>query len=200
MPNIATDIRNISKVRASAPENVCRNLGTTTKIPIRNNGEKKIDALNGISSMSLTILSNRQMHRLLTFYFALNFDQRRSRFGAAMSDGAILKRLRFVDWERAVVVVCALGNRIVAVAEMHFMSSKPCADLAVFGLESPFRSDIWCHLVQVCAFAAGHRQCPSIHVQFNPDFPQSVFLLQSIGEVEFDGETAVCSVEGYCPE
>lgn len=89
-------------------------------------------------SRSFRSLSAAELVGLLcSLYLAFCFDQRRARFGAAVSDESIARYCRELAQREVLVVGCLAPDGLVAVAELH-----PCRDsieLALAGRDTQDR-------------------------------------------------------------
>ena len=71
-------------------------------------------------SLAFRSLSTAELEALLRpFYLGLRFDDRRARFGAAVSDGSIASYCRELPSGEAVVIGCVAPDGLVAVVELH---------------------------------------------------------------------------------
>ena len=81
----------------------------------------------GISSLSVVCsfraLSAEDKKLLHRFYLDLNSDERRHRFGGAVSDESITRHCAGIDWNSVVVLACFAKQDILSVVELHPVSS-----------------------------------------------------------------------------
>ena len=72
---------------------------------------------NALSFKSLLPFEIRSA--LLPFYLGLDFDGRRARFGAGISDSVIAKHCANLNLDHAIVLACEAADRFVAAIELH---------------------------------------------------------------------------------
>jgi hypothetical protein len=77
--------------------------------------------------------------KLEAFFLALDFDQRRDYFGGGLSDEAISRFCRGVDWEQTTIIACSTASCLDAVAFIVAIPSNlKAAELSVI---CPHRCD-----------------------------------------------------------
>src|ERR1700754_2199267 len=102
---------------------------------------------------------------LLPFYLGLDFDARRKRFGAAMSDEAIRQHCTRLNLDNAIVLVCEGPEGLIAAIELHPLAyGWADTELAFVSPTDADRTTIVAHLLQLAAFAAGERGCTAFVV------------------------------------
>jgi hypothetical protein len=147
---------------------------------------------------SLRFLTANDLDKIEAFYLALDFDNRRQRFGGGQSDEAIVSYCRMIDWTNTIVIGRGSFHLLDAVLEIHPLSSN--WDRAEITLTCPLdcdRSRIFAELFQLAAFAAGERGCTKFVVYLNAGCSELVPILHSLGEHTSDGEVLNIDTSGY---
>src|SRR4051794_31155097 len=131
-------------------------------------------------SRSFRSLSAAELVGLLcSLYLAFCFDQRRARFGAAVSDESIARYCRELAQREVLVVGCLAPDGLVAVAELH-----PCRDsieLALAGPDTDDRITIYGHLLQLVAVEARRRGCPGVVINMEVGGPGPIDVVRRLG-------------------
>lgn len=100
---------------------------------------------------------------LLPFYVNLGFDDRRARFGGAMSDDAVTKHCERLDRHDAIILGCWAPSRLLAAVELHPVTEDwEFTELGIADCAERDRTTIIAHLLQLAAFAAGKRGCTTL--------------------------------------
>jgi hypothetical protein len=121
---------------------------------------------------------------LLPFYLALDFDARRKRFCGAVSDNAIERHCRTLDFDHAIVLACSGRTGLVATIELHpLVPDWQYAELALAEPAVADRTTIVAHLLQLAAFAAGKRGCTEFVIQCCSPERDYLHLLRGIGRI-----------------
>jgi hypothetical protein len=145
-------------------------------------------------SRSFRSLSAAELVGLLcSLYLAFCFDQRRARFGAAVSDESIARYCRELAQREVLVVGCLAPDGLVAVAELH-----PCRDsieLALAGRDTDDRITIYGHLLQLVAFEARRRGCRRLVMNMEIAGPEPLDLLRGIGPLCIQDEIATVDLD-----
>jgi hypothetical protein len=137
------------------------------------------------SATSFRSLSGCDLIELLPqFYLGLDFDARRARFGAAVSNESIIRHCRGLDLNQALVLGCAGSTGLVAVVELHPMSPVwEDAELALSDQAATDRIMILGHLLQLVALDL-----------FDGDLLR---LLRGMGRVRLRGDSAHVDISEY---
>lgn len=148
------------------------------------------------NTASFRSLSEGEIESLVQpFYLGLGFDARRSRFGGATSDDAIVRYCRELAPKQAMLIGCIEQAGLVAVIELH-----PCADVAELAFASAAGCErllIYGHLLQLAAFAAGKRGCRELLAPVELIEPEVLELLRSMGQVSIRDGIASVDLDEY---
>jgi hypothetical protein len=125
--------------------------------------------------------------KLRAFFVSLDFDQRRSYFGGALSDQAITEFCEAVDWNRMAIVACSTPNCLEAIAFISYIRpSCETAELAMACSLNCDRSTTVGDLFDlVTAMAPAHCEL-IIHREFAMPELIHLALERSIGEIAVD--------------
>lgn len=135
---------------------------------------------------------------LLSFYLALDFDARRTRFCGAVSDDAIKRHCRRLDLEQAIVLACSAPAGLVAAIELHpLLPSWEASELAIAECATTDRTIIIANLLQLAAFAAGKRGCTTFIIPSYSSGHVLLQLLRGMGRVLVQGDTVRVELDGY---
>jgi hypothetical protein len=138
--------------------------------------------------------------RLTRFYLGFDFEARRSRFGEAGSDDAIIEYCDAIEWRRSILIARAGAVDLKAVLEIHPLSQQwDCAELIAACPDDDDRIHCFAQLLQIAAFAAGQRGCRTFLVPLDDTSREILPLLQGLGRVRlaatqacvYLGDTAV---------
>ena len=122
--------------------------------------------------------------RLIRFYLGFDFEARRSRFGEAVSDDAIIEYCDAIEWRRSILIARAGAVDLKAVLEIHPLSQQwDCAELIVACPDDDDRIHCFAQLLQIAAFAAGQRGCRTFLVPLDDTSREILPLLQGLGRV-----------------
>jgi hypothetical protein len=136
--------------------------------------------------------------RLIRFYLGFDFEARRSRFGAAVSDDAIIDYCDAIEWRRSILIARAGAYDLKAVLEIHPLSQQwDCAELIAACPDDDDRIHCFAQLLQIAAFAAGQRGCRSFLVPLDDTSREIMPLLQGMGRVRLATTQACVDLEGY---
>lgn len=135
-------------------------------------------------------LSAEQAPLLVPFFTAMNFDERRCRFGAGVSNASISEYCRHVDFTQAEIFGCFSRDDLLAVVELHpLAASADCAELGMASLATEHRNLIFGHLLQLVAFAGGRRCYRTLVCTAEFLDPDILALLRSMGRVASRDDT-----------
>jgi hypothetical protein len=105
-------------------------------------------------------LSAEDCEEVARFYRELDFDQRRSRFGAALSDAALDTFCQRIEWRRTIMIACLSANRLEAVLEIYqAVASWRCCEIALACRLAGDTGVVVAQLLQLAAFMAGKLGC-----------------------------------------
>lgn len=136
--------------------------------------------------------------KLVKFYLALDDEQRRIRFGAAIEDGIVRRHCRQIDWKSSLVIGCMNASATEAALEIHaFAADWRRAELAFTCHASDDRRLIAGHLLQLAAFAAGRLGCEQFIVLLDQDSHTLLPLLRGMGELIIQGDCASVELGDY---
>jgi hypothetical protein len=136
--------------------------------------------------------------RLIRFYLGFDFEARRSRFGEAVSDDAIIDYCDAIEWRRSILIARAGAVDLKAVLEIHPLSQQwDCAELITACPDDDDRIHCFAQLLQIAAFAAGQRGCRTFLVPLNDTSSEILPLLQGMGRVRLATTQACVDLEGY---
>ena|ERR1700760_338723 len=125
--------------------------------------------------------------KLQAFFVSLDFDQRRSYFGGALSDQAITAFCEAVDWDRMRIIACSTPSCLEAIAFISYtLPSCETAELSMVCSQNCDRSRTVHHLFDL-ATATAPADCELIvHREFA--MPELIQLVheRSIGEIAVD--------------
>jgi hypothetical protein len=145
-------------------------------------GEFLTSSTSALVFKSLT--ASEVVGSLLPFYLSLDFDARRKRFGAAMSDDAVERHCARLNSDVAIVLACADSEGLVAAIELHPLAyGWADAELALVSRAGADRTTIVAHLLQLAALAAGERGCTAFVVSPFASEADFVDLLRGMGRV-----------------
>ena len=121
----------------------------------RHHPEAPEEAMAGGASRFLTA---EDAGRLTQFYLGFDFEARHDRFGAEVSDHAIIDYCDAIEWRRSVLIARASAVVLEAALEIHPLSQQwDCAELIAACPSRGDRGDSLARLLQIAAFAAGQR-------------------------------------------
>jgi hypothetical protein len=136
--------------------------------------------------------------RLTRFYLGFDFEARRSRFGEAVCDDAIIDYCDAIEWRRSILIARAGAVDLKAVLEIHPLSQQwDCAELIAACPDDDDRIHCFAQLLQIAAFAAGQRGCRSFLVPLDDTSREILPLLQGMGRVRLATTQACVDLEGY---
>jgi hypothetical protein len=145
-----------------------------------------------------SLTANELKISLLSFYLALDFDGRRARFGAAVSDDSLRQHCRQLDPDRTIVIACWGPSGLVAAIELHPLSSGwEDSELVLADRATADRTKIIAHLLQLAAFAAGERGCTTLILPCCSPERVLVELLRGMGRVRVQGDTIRAELGEY---
>ena len=153
-------------------------------------------ALDKGRSLKMLESADAEMH--LRFYLGLKVGERRARFGAAISDEAIRRYCRAIDWSRMIAIGRVRTCSLEAVIEIH----PPCAswhtaEIALASAVPAARTRIFAELLQIAAFAAGHRGCSTFTMLLNSADRELLPLLADMGNVVHVEDHIAVDLGGY---
>jgi hypothetical protein len=149
-----------------------------------------------MAAASFKSLSEGDIEALLQpFYLGLGFDARRTRFGCATSDDAILRYCRELASKDCMLFGGIEPTGLVAVVELHPHAHS--AELAFASVAKSERVLIYAHLLQLAAFAAGRRGYRELLVSIELIEPEVLDLLRSMGQVGICEGTARVDLGEY---
>lgn len=125
--------------------------------------------------------------KLQAFFVSLDFDQRRSYFGGALSDQAITEFCRTVDWDRMGIIACSTASCLEAIAFISYTCpSCETAELSMACSQNCDRSRTVRHLFELATATAPAHCELIIHREFA--MPELIHLVheRSIGEIAVD--------------
>jgi hypothetical protein len=94
--------------------------------------ETRHTELSSPNATSFRQLGPQDSAKLEAFFVSLDFDQRRSYFGGALSDHAITEFCAAVDWDRMAIVACSTPDCLEAIAFISYVRpSCETAELSV---------------------------------------------------------------------
>jgi hypothetical protein len=147
------------------------------------------------SFRALSVEDRQSMHR---FYLGLDFDERRRRFGGAVSDCSIARHCAGIDWNQAVVLACFGAQDILAVVELHSLSSAwDRAELALVCKPHGDSQTIIAHLLQLAAFAAGKAGCRELLLSRDGLAGDTLDILRGMGRVFVGAEQVAVDLGEY---
>jgi hypothetical protein len=121
---------------------------------------------------------------LTRFYLGFDFEARRSRFGDAVSDDAIIDYCDAIEWRHSVLIARAGAHGLQALLEIHPLSQQwDCAELIAACPDEDDRMHVFAQLLQIAAFAAGQRGCRTFLVPLDDTSREILPLLQVLGRV-----------------
>jgi hypothetical protein len=136
--------------------------------------------------------------RLTRFYLGFDFEARRSRFGDAVSDDAIIGYCDAIEWRRSILIARAGAVDLKALLEIHPLSQQwDCAELIAACPDDDDRMHCFAQLLQIAAFAAGQRGCRTFLVPLDDTSREMLPLLQGMGRVRLATTQACVDLEGY---
>jgi hypothetical protein len=146
----------------------------------------------------LRTLCSADSEKLLQFYLGMNFQQRRARFGAAVSNESIERFCRGIDWTRIIVVGRERSYCLEAVIEIHpLVASWDIAEIALANMVPAGRSRIIAELLQIAAFAAGRRGCSMLKMLGCSDLAELLPILWCMGNVVCEEDCVSVGLEDY---
>jgi hypothetical protein len=156
----------------------------------------------GISSLSVVCsfraLSAEDKKLLHRFYLDLNFDERRHRFGGAVSDESITRHCTGIDWNSVIVLACFAKQDILSVVELHPVSSTwHRAELALVCKPHSDSQTIIAHLLQIAAFAVGKAGCGELLLSSDQTSGDTLDILRGMGSVAVDSEYVAVDLGEY---
>jgi hypothetical protein len=129
-------------------------------------------------------LTSDDTGRLIRFYLGFDFEARRSRFGEAACDDAIIEYCDAMEWRRSILIARAGAYDLKAVLEIHPLSQQwDCAELIAACPDEDDRIHDFAQLLQIAAFAAGQRGCRTFLVPLDDTSREILPLLQGMGRV-----------------
>jgi hypothetical protein len=135
--------------------------------------------------------------RLTRFYLGFDFEARRSRFGDAISDDAIIEYCDAIEWRHSVLIARDGAPGLKAVLEIHPLSQQwDCAELIAACPDADQRHHILAQLLQIAAFAAAQRGCRTLLVPHNDTAREMLPLLQGLGRVRIASTQACVDLGG----
>jgi hypothetical protein len=147
---------------------------------------------------SLKTLDSTDAAMLSRFYLGLKFAERRARFGAAISDESIQRFCRAIDWGRVIAIGRVRNHCLEAVIEVHpLCASWDTAEIALASAMPAARTRIFAELLQIAAFAAGHRGCSTLTMLLNSEDRELLPLLAGMGNVVFMEDHASVDLGDY---
>ncbi|PSO20133.1 hypothetical protein [Bradyrhizobium sp. MOS002] len=147
-------------------------------------------------SLSFRSLSADEIEGLLRlFYLGFPFDERRARFGGAVSDGSIARYCRELPRREVVVIGCLAPDGLVAVAELHPYGD--CMELALAGRDTIDTITIYGHVLQLAAFEAGRRGCRNLVMNLELARAEALDLVRGMGHMCVQDETATVQLGDY---
>jgi hypothetical protein len=147
---------------------------------------------------SLKTLDTADADMLSRFYLGMKFAERRARFGAAMSDESIRRFCRAIDWSRVIAIGRVRSHCLEAVIEVHPLgASWDTAEIALASAVPAARSRIFAELLQIAAFAAGHRGCSTLTMLLNSENQELLPLLAGMGNVVFVEDQVSVDIADY---
>jgi hypothetical protein len=147
------------------------------------------------SFRALSIEDKQSMHR---FYLGLNFDERRRRFGGAVSDEWVTRYCATIDWKQIIILACFGTKDIFSIVELHPVSSRwNRAELALVCKRHSDSQTIIAHLLQVAVFAAGKVGCRKILLSTDQATDDTLCLLRDMGSVAVDPEYVTVDLGEY---
>jgi hypothetical protein len=156
--------------------------------------------LDSISStLSFSSLTQPELQSsLLSFYLALDFDGRRSRFCCAVSDDAIKQHCSRLDLEHSIVLACSGPTGLLAAIELHpLLPGWEAAELAIAECTRTDRTIIISNLLQLAAFAAVRKGCATFVIPSYSSGQALLKLLRGMGRVLVQGDTVRIELDGY---
>ena len=136
--------------------------------------------------------------KILQFYLGMNFQQRRARFGGAVSDDSIRHFCRQMDWHKTIVVGRERGYCLEAVIEIHSLNANwEIAEIAVANIMPAGGSRINAALLQIAAFAAGQRGCSMLKILDCSDRAELVPILLCMGDVLEEEDWISVEIQDY---
>jgi hypothetical protein len=135
---------------------------------------------------------------LLPFYLDLDFDERRRRFGGAVSDDAIKQHCRHLNLNDSIVLACLAPAGLVAAIELHPLASGwQEAELALAQCAKADRTTIVAHLLQLAAFAAGKRGCTTFVIPCCLSERGFLELFRGMGRIQMHADEFRLELDEY---
>jgi hypothetical protein len=142
-------------------------------------------------------LTSDDTGRLTRFYLGFDFEARRSRFGDAVSDDAIIEYCDAIEWRHSVLIARDGVLGLQAVLEIHPLSQQwDCAELIAACPDDDDRLHILAQLLQIAAFSAGQRGCRTFLVPLDDTTREILPLLQGMGRVRLATTQACVDLGG----
>ena len=89
----------------------------------------------------------------------LSFEERRRRFGGALSDSALEAFCRAIEWRRTIMIACFSAERLEAVLEIsQAVASWRCCEISLAS-RLPGEQPVVAQPLQLAAFTAGKLGC-----------------------------------------
>jgi hypothetical protein len=142
-------------------------------------------------------LTSDDSGRLTRFYLGLDFEARRSRFGDAVADDAIIDYCDAIEWRHSVLIARDGAQGLKAVLEIHPLSQQwDCAELIAACPDDDDRLHIFAQLLQIAAFSAGQHGCRTFLVPLDDTSREILPLLQGMGRVRLATTQACVDLGG----
>lgn len=132
------------------------------------------------------------------FFADLDFDEKRSRFGGAVSAASITAYCRSLIVSEAILTGYFIEGRLIALVEVHpLKTSFLRAEIAVCCPRRDGRAEAIAHLIQVAAFAAAERGCRIFVYDDVAADPLVSLMLREIGSSHRSGDLIYSDIGGY---
>jgi len=143
-------------------------------------------------------LTAEDCDQVARFYRELSFDERRRRFGGALSDSALDAFCRAIQWRRTIMIACLSAERLEAVLEIsQAVASWRCCEISLASRLPGDNSTVIAQLLQLAAFTAGKLGCHEFVVPLDetgrPMFP----LPESMGRARITADHALIDIGDY---
>jgi len=132
------------------------------------------------------------------FYRELSFDERRRRFGGALSDAALDAFCHAIEWRRTIMIACFSAERLEAVLEIsQAVASWRCCEISLASRLPGDNSTVVAQLLQLAAFTAGKLGCHEFVVPLDETGRIMFPLPDSMGRARINGDHALIDIGDY---
>jgi hypothetical protein len=143
-------------------------------------------------------LSADDSDQVARFYGELSFEERRRRFGGALSDTALDAFCRAIDWRRTIMIACFNGQRLEAVLEIYqAVASWRCCEITLASRLPGDTAIVVAQLLQLAAFTAGKLGCHEFVVPLDEAGRIMFPLPDSMGRARITPDRALIDIGDY---